>query len=83
MGLLREGRMDHACAYLFFLHKNHMAEWLQVKRGLLGYAKDQKTLQRIATVIDVSRRETLMESASVIPGLGSLMWSSYSPELLD
>jgi hypothetical protein len=81
--LVNEGRHAQACAFLYSLHKNHLLEWVQVKRVLLSHSKRQKTLQLIASLLEASKKDTLLESASLIPGLGYLSWSDRSSELTD
>jgi hypothetical protein len=81
--MLAEGRLAQAVSLLYCLHKNHIHEWVMVKRALLRFAKTQKSLQTIATVLDASKKSTLSESARIIPGLADFFHEDPLAELLD
>jgi hypothetical protein len=78
-----EGRLSDAVSLLYFMHKNHIEEWVCVKRELLASAQDSKSLLTVATVLDASKRNTLSESARIIPGLCDLLHQDPQEELLD
>ncbi len=80
--MIAEGRYAEAASFLFGMHKMHISEWVAVKRELLGAAGDMKTLQTIAMLFEASKRSTLQESAPFIPGLGSLIQTDFSSELV-
>jgi hypothetical protein len=80
---IAEGRLADAVSLLYFMHKNHIMEWVCVKRELLASAQDSRSLLTIATVLDASKKSTLSESARVIPGLSDLLHQDPYQELLD
>lgn len=83
LGMIAEGRYAEACSFLYWMHKSHIAEWVAVKRELLGAVGDSKTLQTVATLMEASKKSTLQESAQFIPGLGSLVRSDSFSELTE
>lgn len=82
-GMIAEGRLADAVAMLFYMHKNHILEWVQVKRELLTIAQDSKSLQTLATVLDASKKNSLSESARTIPGLADFFHEDPFQDLLD
>lgn len=80
---ITEGRLADAVSLLYFMHKNHIMEWVCVKRELLAVAQDSKSLLTVATVLDASKKSTLSESARIIPGLCDLFHENPHQELLD
>lgn len=81
--MLAEGRSAEAVSLLYFLHKNHIQEWVLVKRMLLTLARTPRALQVVAEVLDASKRRTLSESARIIPGLADLFHEDPLADLLD
>lgn len=80
---ITEGRLADAVSLLYFMHKNHIVEWVCVKRELLASVNDSKSLLTVATVLDASKKSTLSESARIIPGLSDLFHQDPYEELLD
>lgn len=81
--LIEEGNLAMAAAYLFSLHKNHIEEWIAVKRGLLSLADGHRELSVITELLISSKKITLSESAHLFPGLAELIESEKARELLD
>lgn len=81
--MLAEGRFAEAVSLLYFLHKNHIQEWVLVKRNLLTLARTPRSLQVVAEVLDASKRTTLSESARIIPGLADFFHEDPLEDLLD
>lgn len=81
--MLAEGRSAEAVSLLYFLHKNHIQEWVLVKRMLLSLARTPRALQVVAEVLDASKKNTLSESARVIPGLADFFHEDPLQDLLD
>jgi hypothetical protein len=81
--MLEEGRLADAVSLLYFMHKDHILEWVYVKRELLAKAVDGKKLLTVAAVLDASKKSTLAESARTIPGLSNCFHENPIQELLD
>lgn len=81
--MMAEGHYANAVTFLFYMHKNHLQEWVLVKRMLLASVTDSKSLQTLASVLDASKRNSLSESARVIPGLNDFFHENPIQELLD
>lgn len=81
--MLTEGRLAEAVSLLYFLHKNHIQEWVLVKRNLLTLARTPRALQVVAEVLDASKKTTLSESARTIPGLADFFHEDPLEDLLD
>lgn len=73
MRMIEEGRMAHACCFLFIAHKTAISHWIAIKRELLFRARDARTLQIITTLLNASKASTLKESAVVVPGLDTFV----------
>jgi hypothetical protein len=83
MQMIREGHLSNAVTFMYCLHKYHLQEWVLVKRMLLSSANDHRSLLDVATVLDASKRNTLSESARIIPGLACFLHEPPCQELLD
>jgi hypothetical protein len=82
-GLINEGRHAEAVSFLFFLHKNHLAEWVHVKRGLLANALSHRELSVASDLLNASKASTLAENAHFFPGLSDLITSCVCREILN
>jgi len=83
LGLVAEGAYAQAASFVFYLHKNHLQEWVLVKRMLLSRAGNHRQLALVSDLLIASKRPTLQESAYLFPGLTALVDSERCSELLD
>lgn len=82
-GLIEIGYFAQAAAFLFQLNKTHFDEWFAVQKLALRRAKTVKELQMLTLIFQVSTRDTLEESAHLLPGLSVLLESQEICELLN
>ena len=81
--MIAEGHHADAVAFLFYMHKTHLQEWVLVKRALLASVNSSKSLQTLASILEASKRSSLSESARTIPGLADFLHEDPIQELLD
>ena len=74
--LIDEGRYAWVAAILFSHHKTKIEFWIALKADLLRSASSSSRLFLIATLLDVSSKETLAESCHLVPGLNSFAFKS-------
>lgn len=72
--LVDEGKFAEVAAALFHHHKKRLGFWVNLKAELLCSAKCSRDLLTIATLLDVSTKETLDESCHLVPGLNALIY---------
>jgi len=69
LGFVEEGKFDLAAAYLFAVRQSNPVQWFSMKEDLLHSVYNQKSLQMMALLLEVSSKQTLSESVRLIPGL--------------
>jgi hypothetical protein len=79
--MIAEGHQADAVVFLFYMHKTHIQEWVLVKRALLAIANDSRSLQTIASLLEASKKNSLSESARIIPGLSGIPEKNQSKSL--
>lgn len=72
--LVDQGKYAEVAAALFHHHKKSIRFWVGLKAELICSAKDNRDLFLIATLIDVSSKDTLDESCHLVPGLNALIY---------
>lgn len=77
LDLIQEGSYAAAAVILFNIHKEDIPKWINLKGTLLSLCIDHQETYLVASLLNASSKETLMESACFIPGLHSLIEKHY------
>jgi len=72
--LINQGKYAEVAVVLFSHHKNRIGFWVNLKAELLCSAKTHPNLFLVATLLDVSSKDTLEESFHLVPGLSALIY---------
>lgn len=81
--LLEQNCYAQAVAFLFYVHKQHIDEWVAIQSKMLSNAVSHREFSIVADLFEASRRQTLGESSYLFPGLSDLLESQDCRELLD